>query len=104
MVCDFPYWVYWGKAIRHYSVSIAQVYPIRICRLMAFELVCKQAKVKSSLTLFRQFYQMKGMGGMFYFATRPKRKDFLGACADLSGRWRMRYLMVSVANFPSGMG
>lgn len=54
--------------------------------------------------LFRQFYQMKGMGGMFYFSTRSKGMDSLGASADLASGWRMRYVMVKAFNFLVGMG
>lgn len=41
--------------INCYGVSIAQVYPIGICRLIAFEMACRQVWVSGSLTLFRQF-------------------------------------------------
>lgn len=54
--------------------------------------------------LFRQLYQIKGMGGMFYFSSRPKRRDFLGASFELAGGWMMRYFMVRAANFLAGMG
>lgn len=47
---------------------------------------------------------MKRMGGMFYFSTRPKGKDFLGATTDLTNGWRMRYMMIRAAHFPAGMG
>lgn len=95
----FPILGLLGEVIRHYGVSIAQVYLIGICRLIAFEMACKQARVKSSLMLFRQFYQIKGMGGMFYFSTRPKGKDFLGASANLVGGWRRRHVTIRAANF-----
>lgn len=71
------------EVINHYGVSIAQVYPIGICRLIVFEMACRWVKVRSTLTLFRQFYQMKGIGGIFYFSSRSKGKDFLRASADL---------------------
>lgn len=92
------------EVITHYGVSISQIYPIGICRLIAFEMTCRQVGVNSLLALFRQFYQMKGMDRMFYFLSRPKGRDFLGASAELAGGWRMRYLIVRATNFLAGMG
>lgn len=100
----FPIFGLLGEVVSHYGLSIAQVYPIGICRLIAFEIASKRVGAKSSLTLLRQFYQMKGMGRMFFFLSWPKGKDFLWANADLSSGWRMRYIMVRAANFPAGMG
>lgn len=80
------------------------MYPIGICRLIVFKMACKQVGVSGLLTLFRQFYQMKYMGRIFYFSSRPKGRDFLGASADLVSGWRMKYVMVKATNFPAGMG
>lgn len=44
------------------------------------------------------------MGWIFYFLTRSKDRDFLGASAELAGDWRMRYVMIRVSNFQAGMG
>lgn len=41
---------------------------------------------------------------MFYFSSRPKGRDFLGASLDLVSDWMMKYVMVKVTNFPAGMG
>lgn len=67
-------------------------------------MACRQVGVNNSLVLFRKFYQVKGMGGMFYFLSRLKWRDFLGASAELAGGWRTRYLMVRAVNFSVRMG
>lgn len=52
--------------IEYYGVSITQLFPLGICRMVAFEMACKEPKVESSLTLFRHFYHMKRTGGFYY--------------------------------------
>lgn len=36
--------------IEHYKLSITQIFPLGLCRMIAFELVGKRAKVESTLT------------------------------------------------------
>lgn len=73
----FPIFDLLKEVINHYRVSILQNYLIGICRMIFFEMACKQVRVNSSIVLFRQFYKMNGMGGMFCFSSRPERKGFL---------------------------
>lgn len=81
----FPIFDLLRDVINHYRVLIAQIYPIGICRHISFEMACTLVGVSCSLVLYRQFFQMKGMGGMFYFSSRPKGRDFLEAYAELAG-------------------
>lgn len=57
--------------------------------MVAFEMVFKEAKVKSSLTLFRHFYHRKITGRFYYVCGRSLSKDFLAKNKAPSSGWRI---------------
>lgn len=71
--------------------------------MVAFKMSYKEAKVESSLTLFRHFYHLKMIGGFYYICGRSLGKDFLARNKGPTSGWRSRFLMVKRGNFPNGM-
>lgn len=63
--------------IDHYEVSITQMFPLGLCRMVGFEMTCKEAKVESNLNLFRHYCHIKRTEGFYYVYGRSLSKDFL---------------------------
>lgn len=100
----FPVFQLLQEVIKYYGVSIIQLFPLGICIMVAFEMACREAKVESSLTLFRHFYHLKRTGGFYYVCGRSLGKDFLARNKGLQSGWRTRYFMVKKGSFPRGVG
>lgn len=65
------------EVIEYYGVLITQLLPSRLCRIVAFTLACKEAKVESSSSLFRHYYHIKRTEGFYYVCGRSLSKYFL---------------------------
>lgn len=89
--------------IEYYKVSITQLFPLGICRIVAFEMAYKEGKVESSLILFRHFYHLKRTGEFYYVCERSLSKKFLAKNKGPSSGWRGRYFKIKRGNFPKGM-
>lgn len=73
----FPIFQLLQKVIDYYEVYIRQLFPLGICKMIAFEMAWKEAKLESSLRLFRHFYHKKRTRGFYYVCERSLDKDFL---------------------------
>lgn len=50
------------EVIEHYELCITQIFPLGLCRTVAFDMACKEAKVERSLNLFRHYCYIKRNG------------------------------------------
>lgn len=62
--------------------------------MVSFEMACREAKVESSLTLFRHFYHLKRTGGFYYICGESLSKDFLAKNKGPTSEWKRRFFMV----------
>lgn len=62
------------EVIREYQISISQIYPLGICRVITFEICYEKARIYGSVKLFRHFYYIKKAAEGYYFSCRPKRR------------------------------
>lgn len=75
------------EIINHYGLLISQVFPLRMYRIVAFELACREVWVTSSLTLFPYFYHIKKRDGDFYFSSRTNGKEFVSKYKETVTGW-----------------
>ena len=83
----FPLFKLLIDIINFYEVSISQIFPLGLTRIVAFELACREAKVASSVTLFRCFYHLKKNLEGYYFCTRTKGREFACRFRVTDPRW-----------------
>lgn len=99
----FPVFQLLRDVIGYYGVSITQLFSLGICKMVAFEMACREAKVESSLTLFRHFYHLKRTGRFYCVCGRSLGKDFLARNEGPSSGWRSQFFMVKRGNFSKGI-
>lgn len=91
------------EVIEYYEVSITQLFPLGLCRMIAFEIACKEEKVECSLNLLRHYYHIKRTEDFNYMCGRSLSKEFLAKNKGPSTGWRRSYFMVKKENFSRGM-
>lgn len=65
---------------------VSQIYPLGICKILAFEMGCEKARVTGSVKLFTYFYYIKKLAKGYSFSSRPKKKDFVSKYSECPGR------------------
>lgn len=70
------------EIIKEYQLSVSQIYPLGICKIIVFEMCYEKAGVTGSVKLFRYFYYIKNSAGGYYFSSRSKKKDFLSKYSE----------------------
>lgn len=99
----FPIGELLREVIKKYQISVCQIYPLGICRIMAFEMCCEKAGVTGSVKLFRYFYYIKKSAGGYYFSSRPKKKDFVSKYSEGPVGWKQNVFMVKKSLLPAEM-
>lgn len=80
------------KAIKQYRMSISQIFPLGICRIMVFDACCHKFGEAVSVDLFRHYYHIKKTTGGYYLSSRPKKKDFVKRYSKAGVGWRCIHL------------
>lgn len=62
------------EKIKEYQLSISQIYPLGICRIMAFEMCCEKAGVTGSVKLFRYLFTLKNQQGPIILAVGRRKR------------------------------
>lgn len=79
---------FFREIIKEYQLLVSQIYPLGICKIMAFEMCCEKARVTGSVKLFTYFYYIKKLARGYYFTNRPKKRDFVSKYNECPSRMK----------------
>lgn len=87
------------EIIKEYQISVIQIYPLGICRIMAFEMCFEKVGITESVKLFRYFYYIKKSIEGYYFSSRLKKKNFLRKYNECPVGWKHNVFIVKKSLF-----
>ncbi|GJY91532.1 hypothetical protein Tco_0506728 [Tanacetum coccineum] len=91
-----PFSSFFLAVIKHFGVHVSQLVPMRVNRVILFEIRCISLRINPSVSLFRVFYKLCKQGHWFSFENktgRGTRKYFKEVTTSLKG-WKKKFFLL----------
>jgi hypothetical protein len=95
-----PFSVFLLNVLEYYRVSLGQIHPHGVGRVLHFECLCRALGYDPTLLMFRRFFRLAKNGDWFTFEGSSVETNLLSSHVTTVGQWKTKFFWVSESILP----